>query len=258
MRGEGQIAELVAVAEPDVGVIVNVGPVHLELLGTVDRVAAAKAELIRDLRAGAACVVPAERAAAGSAPARRPRHDHLRPRRRGDAAGLRRGEGGDRGAREADRAGAALRRALQPAEHPRGGGRGAGRGSGAGGPRGAPLLGDAGRDHRAARRRDRGQRLLQRQPDVHAGGPPAPRRDARGPPRGDARHDGGAGPGLRRVPPRHRRRGRRARDRRARDRWGGGHRVRRRLRGRDAMPRPPPRRPARCSRRSPSRATGCW
>ena len=59
MRGEGQIAELTAVAEPDVGVIVNVGPVHLELLGTVERVAAAKAELIRDLRPGAACVVPA-------------------------------------------------------------------------------------------------------------------------------------------------------------------------------------------------------
>jgi UDP-N-acetylmuramoyl-tripeptide--D-alanyl-D-alanine ligase len=59
MRGEGQIAELVAIAEPDVGVIVNVGPVHLELLGTVERVAAAKAELIRDLPPGAACVVPA-------------------------------------------------------------------------------------------------------------------------------------------------------------------------------------------------------
>jgi UDP-N-acetylmuramoyl-tripeptide--D-alanyl-D-alanine ligase len=59
MRGEGQIAELAAIAEPDVGVIVNVGPVHLELLGTVERVAAAKAELIRDLPAGAACVVPA-------------------------------------------------------------------------------------------------------------------------------------------------------------------------------------------------------
>jgi UDP-N-acetylmuramoyl-tripeptide--D-alanyl-D-alanine ligase len=58
MRGEGQIAELVAVAEPDVGVIVNVGPVHLELLGTVERVAATKAELIRDMRPGAGCVVP--------------------------------------------------------------------------------------------------------------------------------------------------------------------------------------------------------
>jgi UDP-N-acetylmuramoyl-tripeptide--D-alanyl-D-alanine ligase len=58
MRGEGQIAELVAVAEPEVGVIVNVGPVHLELLGTVERVAAAKAELIRDLRSGATTVIP--------------------------------------------------------------------------------------------------------------------------------------------------------------------------------------------------------
>jgi UDP-N-acetylmuramoyl-tripeptide--D-alanyl-D-alanine ligase len=62
MRGEGQIAELVEIAEPDVGVIVNIGPVHLELLGTVERVAAAKAELVRDLRPGAACVVPAEEA----------------------------------------------------------------------------------------------------------------------------------------------------------------------------------------------------
>jgi len=59
MRGEGQIDELVQIAEPDVGVIVSVGPVHLELLGTVERVAAAKAELIAGLPAGAACIVPA-------------------------------------------------------------------------------------------------------------------------------------------------------------------------------------------------------
>lgn len=59
MRGEGQIAELVGIAEPDVGLIVNVGPVHLELLGTIERIAATKAELIRDLRAGAVAVVPA-------------------------------------------------------------------------------------------------------------------------------------------------------------------------------------------------------
>jgi len=59
MRGEGQIAKLAAIAEPDVGVIVSVGPVHLELLGTVERVAAAKAELIRDLPEHGACVVPA-------------------------------------------------------------------------------------------------------------------------------------------------------------------------------------------------------
>jgi UDP-N-acetylmuramoyl-tripeptide--D-alanyl-D-alanine ligase len=60
LRGAGQIAELVAIAEPDVGVITNVGPVHLELLGSVEAVAAAKAELVRDLRPGATAVVPAD------------------------------------------------------------------------------------------------------------------------------------------------------------------------------------------------------
>ena len=52
MRGAGQIAELTAIAEPDVGVIVNVGPAHLELLGSLEAIAAAKAELIAGLRAG--------------------------------------------------------------------------------------------------------------------------------------------------------------------------------------------------------------
>jgi len=59
MRGRGQIAELTAIAEPDVGVIVNVGPAHLELLGSLEAIAAAKAELIAGLAAGASIVVPA-------------------------------------------------------------------------------------------------------------------------------------------------------------------------------------------------------
>jgi UDP-N-acetylmuramoyl-tripeptide--D-alanyl-D-alanine ligase len=59
MRGAGQIAELARVAEPDVGVIVTVGPVHLELLGTIEAIAAAKAELIAALAPGATAVVPA-------------------------------------------------------------------------------------------------------------------------------------------------------------------------------------------------------
>jgi UDP-N-acetylmuramoyl-tripeptide--D-alanyl-D-alanine ligase len=59
MRGEGQIAELARIAEPDVGVIVSVGPVHLELLGTVERVAAAKAELLAALPEGGTAVIPA-------------------------------------------------------------------------------------------------------------------------------------------------------------------------------------------------------
>jgi len=59
MRGKGQIAELARIAEPEVGVIVNVGPVHLEQLGSIEAVAAAKAELIEGLKPGATAVVPA-------------------------------------------------------------------------------------------------------------------------------------------------------------------------------------------------------
>ena len=50
MRGAGQIAELAAIAEPDVGVITNIGPVHLELLGSIENIAAAKAELLEHVR----------------------------------------------------------------------------------------------------------------------------------------------------------------------------------------------------------------
>ncbi len=59
MRGAGQIAELAAIAKPDVAVIVSVGPVHLELLGTVEAIAAAKAELIESLPPGGVAVIPA-------------------------------------------------------------------------------------------------------------------------------------------------------------------------------------------------------
>ena len=58
MRGLGQIAELCRVARPEIGVITAIGPVHLELLGTVGRVAQAKAELIEALPAGGTAVVP--------------------------------------------------------------------------------------------------------------------------------------------------------------------------------------------------------
>jgi UDP-N-acetylmuramoyl-tripeptide--D-alanyl-D-alanine ligase len=59
MRGAGQIAELAAIAQPDVGVVVNVGPVHLEQLGSIEGVAHEKAALLRALRHGATAVVPA-------------------------------------------------------------------------------------------------------------------------------------------------------------------------------------------------------
>jgi UDP-N-acetylmuramoyl-tripeptide--D-alanyl-D-alanine ligase len=82
MRGAGQIAELARIAEPDVGVIVNIGPVHLELLGTVEAIAAAKAELIAALRPRGTAVVPAG-------------EPLLDPHRRDDVATVTFGPGGD-------------------------------------------------------------------------------------------------------------------------------------------------------------------
>jgi UDP-N-acetylmuramoyl-tripeptide--D-alanyl-D-alanine ligase len=60
MRGPGQIAELAAIAEPRVAVITNVGPVHVELLGSVEAVAAAKAEILAALPTRGTAVVPVE------------------------------------------------------------------------------------------------------------------------------------------------------------------------------------------------------
>jgi len=60
MRGAGQIAELASIAEPDVAVITNVGPVHVELLGSVEAIAAAKAEVLAALPADGTAVVPVD------------------------------------------------------------------------------------------------------------------------------------------------------------------------------------------------------
>ncbi len=49
MNHEGEIARLAALAEPEVGLVTNVHGVHLESLGTIERVAAAKGELYRGL-----------------------------------------------------------------------------------------------------------------------------------------------------------------------------------------------------------------
>lgn len=60
MRGLGQIAALASIAEPEIGVITGVGPVHLELVGTVAAVAQAKAELIEALPEGGVAIVPSD------------------------------------------------------------------------------------------------------------------------------------------------------------------------------------------------------
>jgi UDP-N-acetylmuramoyl-tripeptide--D-alanyl-D-alanine ligase len=60
MRGVGQIAELCDIAEPDVAAITNVGPVHLELLGTLEAIAEAKAEILAGLSERGRAVVPVD------------------------------------------------------------------------------------------------------------------------------------------------------------------------------------------------------
>jgi UDP-N-acetylmuramoyl-tripeptide--D-alanyl-D-alanine ligase len=59
MRGLGQVAELCAIARPDVAVVTHIGPEHLELVGSVGRVAEANAEAIAALPPGGTAVVPA-------------------------------------------------------------------------------------------------------------------------------------------------------------------------------------------------------
>ncbi|MBI4734069.1 MAG: UDP-N-acetylmuramoyl-tripeptide--D-alanyl-D-alanine ligase [Rubrobacteridae bacterium] len=49
MRGRGQIKELAEIAKPDIGVLTNIGQAHIELLGSEQAIAEAKAELIQSI-----------------------------------------------------------------------------------------------------------------------------------------------------------------------------------------------------------------
>ena len=60
MRGAGQIAELAGIAEPDAAIITNVGPVHVEQMGSVAAIAAEKAAVIDFLPADGVVVAPVE------------------------------------------------------------------------------------------------------------------------------------------------------------------------------------------------------
>ena len=82
MRGAGQIRGLAQIAEPNVGVIVSIGPVHLELMGTIEAIASAKAELIAELPAGGTAVIPVN-------------EPLLDPHLRDDLVTVRFGDGGD-------------------------------------------------------------------------------------------------------------------------------------------------------------------
>ncbi len=57
MNHKGEIATLAGLTRPDVGVYTNIGPVHIEFFGTIDKIAEAKRELLENLRPGGTIIV---------------------------------------------------------------------------------------------------------------------------------------------------------------------------------------------------------
>lgn len=60
MSAPGEIDTLARLVAPTVGVITNIGPAHLEFLGTMDKVAQAKGELLDNLKSEATAVLNAD------------------------------------------------------------------------------------------------------------------------------------------------------------------------------------------------------
>lgn len=60
MSARGEIARLAEIGAPNIGLITNIGPAHLETLHGLDGVARAKGELFASLKAGATAVINAD------------------------------------------------------------------------------------------------------------------------------------------------------------------------------------------------------
>jgi len=57
MSAKGELSALTALAQPDVAVITRIAPVHLEFFGSLEAIAAAKAEILEGLRPGGTAVL---------------------------------------------------------------------------------------------------------------------------------------------------------------------------------------------------------
>ncbi len=60
MNHKGEIARLAGLTHPDIGVYTNIGPVHIEFFGTVEKIADAKRELLENMKPGGTIVVNAD------------------------------------------------------------------------------------------------------------------------------------------------------------------------------------------------------
>jgi UDP-N-acetylmuramoyl-tripeptide--D-alanyl-D-alanine ligase len=60
MNHKGEIAQLAGLTHPDVGVYTNIGPVHIEFFGTVEKIAEAKRELLENVKPGGTIVLNAD------------------------------------------------------------------------------------------------------------------------------------------------------------------------------------------------------
>ncbi len=60
MNTPGEIARYTEIVDPDVGMVINVGPAHIGMLGSMEAIARAKGELYRGLRPDAIAVVNAD------------------------------------------------------------------------------------------------------------------------------------------------------------------------------------------------------
>src|SRR5258706_9547502 len=57
MNHKGEIAQLAGLTRPDVGVYTNIGPVHIEFFGTIEKIAEAKRELLENVKPGGTIIL---------------------------------------------------------------------------------------------------------------------------------------------------------------------------------------------------------